>query len=307
MAQVLATTILRTVVTTAASAETFLREATAHRTRAHWCWPTPIVCVIVLAWGWWALSLPRGARRRSSYLDIDGREITSLETASRDAFRSGIPLEHMPPGRSPPRSSPPRTAGSCAITAWTCCAVARAALTNAREASVVRGASTITPAAGPRAVSEPRADAGGARRARSPSRSCSSSLLQARRSSRRTSTPCISARERGRRGAGRRRRRAPPVRQEPRVAPARRDRAARRVDPGAEPHLRRIAGAAPEPARPRPRRRWSATARRARPRRSAAMTREPTRPAQRRWRPRRGSWSSCATRSPVAAARRSAA
>ena len=43
---------------------------------------TPIVCVVVLAWGWWTLTLPKGAPPPIAYVDIDGREIASLESQS---------------------------------------------------------------------------------------------------------------------------------------------------------------------------------------------------------------------------------
>jgi penicillin-binding protein 1B len=102
----------------------------------------PVLCLIVLAWGWWALSLPRGAAPPIVYLDIDGREITSFESEA-GRFQIWVPLEHIPP------------AVAAAVIAAEdrrfmrhhgvdLLAVARAALTNAREASVVRGASTIT-------------------------------------------------------------------------------------------------------------------------------------------------------------------
>ena len=102
----------------------------------------PIVTVIVLAWGWWALSLPKGAPPPIVYLDIDGREITSFETQA-GRYQIWVPLDRMPP------------AVAAAVIAAEdrrfmrhhgvdLLAVARAALTNARENSVVRGASTIT-------------------------------------------------------------------------------------------------------------------------------------------------------------------
>src|SRR5262245_62956981 len=76
------------------------------------------------------------------YLDIDGREITSFETAS-GRVQVWVPLERIPP------------AVTAAVIAAEdrrfmrhhgvdLLAVAWAAFTNAREASVVRGASTIT-------------------------------------------------------------------------------------------------------------------------------------------------------------------
>jgi len=102
----------------------------------------PIVGVIVLAWGWWALSLPRGAPPPITYVDLDGREIATLESHG-GRMQIWVPLAQMPP------------AVAAAVIAAEdrrfmrhhgvdLLAVARAALTNAREASVVRGASTIT-------------------------------------------------------------------------------------------------------------------------------------------------------------------
>jgi len=103
---------------------------------------TPILCLIGLAWGWWALSLPRAAAPPIVYLDIDGREITSFESQG-GRFQIWVPLERIPP------------AVAAAVIAAEdrrfmrhhgvdLLAVARAALTNARENTVVRGASTIT-------------------------------------------------------------------------------------------------------------------------------------------------------------------
>lgn len=102
----------------------------------------PIVCVIVAAWGWWALSLPRGGAPPIVYLDIDGRPIMSLES---DAGRVQIwtPLSHIPPAVAAAviAAEDRRFMRHHGVDLF---AVARAALTNAREASVVRGASTIT-------------------------------------------------------------------------------------------------------------------------------------------------------------------
>lgn len=103
---------------------------------------TPIVCVIVLAWGWWALSLPRGAPPPITYLDIDGRELTSFERES-GRVQVWIPLEHMPPA-VPAAVIAAEDRRFMRHHGVDLLAVARAALTNAREASVVRGASTIT-------------------------------------------------------------------------------------------------------------------------------------------------------------------
>jgi len=101
-----------------------------------------ILGALVLAWGWWDLTLPRVGMPPVVYLDIDGREITSFETAS-GRVQVSVPLERIPP------------AVAAAVIAAEdrrfmrhhgvdLLAVARAAFTNAREASVVRGASTIT-------------------------------------------------------------------------------------------------------------------------------------------------------------------
>jgi membrane peptidoglycan carboxypeptidase len=57
---------------------------------------TPIVCVVVLAWGWWTLTLPKGAPPPIAYVDVDGREIASLESRS-GRVQIWIPLAQMPP------------------------------------------------------------------------------------------------------------------------------------------------------------------------------------------------------------------
>jgi len=102
----------------------------------------PIVGVIVLAWGWWALSLPRGAAPPIVYLDIDGREITTLASES-GRVQVWVPLEHIPPAvvAAVIAAEDRRFMRHHGVDLL---AVARAALTNAREASVVHGASTIT-------------------------------------------------------------------------------------------------------------------------------------------------------------------
>jgi 1A family penicillin-binding protein len=102
----------------------------------------PIVGVIVLAWGWWALSLPRGAAPPIVYLDIDGREITTLASES-GRVQVWVPLEHIPPAvvAAVIAAEDRRFMRHHGVDLL---AVARAALTNTREASVVRGASTIT-------------------------------------------------------------------------------------------------------------------------------------------------------------------
>jgi 1A family penicillin-binding protein len=102
----------------------------------------PIVGAIVLAWGWWALSLPRSGVPPIVYMDIDGREITSLESES-GRVQVWVPLERMPPAVAAAviAAEDRRFMGHHGVDLL---AVAQAALTNAREASVVRGASTIT-------------------------------------------------------------------------------------------------------------------------------------------------------------------
>jgi membrane peptidoglycan carboxypeptidase len=56
----------------------------------------PVLGAIVLAWGWWALAMPRGGAPPIVYLDMDGREIPSLE--SKDGrIQMWVPLENIPP------------------------------------------------------------------------------------------------------------------------------------------------------------------------------------------------------------------
>ena len=102
----------------------------------------PILCLIGLVWGWWALSLPKGAAPPIGYLDIDGREITSFE-GDAGRYQIWVPLEHVPPAVAAAviAAEDRRFMSHHGVDLL---AVARAALTNAREASVVRGASTIT-------------------------------------------------------------------------------------------------------------------------------------------------------------------
>jgi len=102
----------------------------------------PIVAVIVLAWGWWALSLPHGAPPPVSYVDLDGRELTSFESDG-GRVQVWIPLEQMPPA-VPAAVIAAEDRRFMRHHGVDLLAIARAALTNAREASVVRGASTIT-------------------------------------------------------------------------------------------------------------------------------------------------------------------
>jgi len=103
---------------------------------------TPIVCVVVLAWGWWTLTLPKGAPPPIAYVDIDGREIASLESRS-GRVQIWIPLAQMPPA-VPAAVIAAEDRRFMRHHGVDPLAVARAALTNARENSVVRGASTIT-------------------------------------------------------------------------------------------------------------------------------------------------------------------
>jgi penicillin-binding protein 1B len=102
----------------------------------------PIVGVIVLAWGWWALALPRGAPPPVAYVDLDGRELTSFESDG-GRVQVWIPLAHMPPA-VPAAVIAAEDHRFMRHHGVDLLAVARAALTNAREAAVVRGASTIT-------------------------------------------------------------------------------------------------------------------------------------------------------------------
>jgi penicillin-binding protein 1B len=102
----------------------------------------PMLLVVVLAWGWWTLVLPRGGMPPITYLDIDGREITSFEAAS-GRVQIWVPLERMPPAvvAAVIAAEDRRFTRHHGVDLL---AVGQAALTNAREASVVRGASTIT-------------------------------------------------------------------------------------------------------------------------------------------------------------------
>src|SRR5262245_64820643 len=56
----------------------------------------PILGVIVLAWGWWTLVLPRSGVPPITYLDIDGHELTSFEAAG-GRVQIWVPLERIPP------------------------------------------------------------------------------------------------------------------------------------------------------------------------------------------------------------------
>jgi 1A family penicillin-binding protein len=102
----------------------------------------PVLTVLFLAWGWWALSLPKGTPPPIVYLDIDGREITSFETQA-GRYQIWVPLDQIPPAVAAAviAAEDRRFMRHHGVDPL---AVARAALTNARENSVVRGASTIT-------------------------------------------------------------------------------------------------------------------------------------------------------------------
>jgi membrane peptidoglycan carboxypeptidase len=56
----------------------------------------PVLGAIVLAWGWWALAMPQGGAPPIVYLDMDGREIPSLESED-GRIQMWVPLEHIPP------------------------------------------------------------------------------------------------------------------------------------------------------------------------------------------------------------------
>ena len=100
--------------------------------------------VLTLAWGWWAYPLPdaSGASRPVVYLDSDGREIASFHGVN-GRYQIWLPLDRIPP-----------TVVGAVIAAEDrrfmnhlgvdFLAIARAAVDNAREGDVVRGASTIT-------------------------------------------------------------------------------------------------------------------------------------------------------------------
>jgi penicillin-binding protein 1B len=95
-----------------------------------------------LAWGWWALALPRGATRPITYLDADRQEIASAQGAA-GRVQIWVPLDRIPPSVVAAfiAAEDRRFMHHHGVDVL---AVGRAALTNAREASVVRGASTIT-------------------------------------------------------------------------------------------------------------------------------------------------------------------
>ena len=94
-----------------------------------------------LAWGWWALALPRGATLPITYLDADRQEIASAHGAA-GLVQIWVPLDRIPPSvvASVIAAEDRRFMHHHGVDVL---AVGRAALTNARGASV-RGASTIT-------------------------------------------------------------------------------------------------------------------------------------------------------------------
>ncbi len=102
----------------------------------------PVLCLIGAAWLWWSLALPKGAAPPIVYLDIDGREITSFESQA-GRFQIWVPLDRIPPAVSAAviAAEDRRFMRHHGVDVL---AVGRAALTNARENTVVRGASTIT-------------------------------------------------------------------------------------------------------------------------------------------------------------------
>src|SRR5256712_6669729 len=94
-----------------------------------------------LAWGWWGLALPKQATPPIAYLDADRQELASFQADGR--FQIWVPLDRMPASvvAAVIAAEDRRFMRHHGVDIL---AVARAALTNAREASVVRGASTIT-------------------------------------------------------------------------------------------------------------------------------------------------------------------
>ena len=49
-----------------------------------------------LAWGWWALALPRGATLPITYLDADRQEIASAQ-GNNGRVQIWVPLDRIPP------------------------------------------------------------------------------------------------------------------------------------------------------------------------------------------------------------------
>jgi penicillin-binding protein 1B len=100
------------------------------------------VSFALLAWGWWVLALPTGARTPITYLDADRQEIASA-LGENGRVQIWVPLDQIPPSvvAAVVAAEDRRFMRHMGVDLL---AVGRAALTNAREATVVRGASTIT-------------------------------------------------------------------------------------------------------------------------------------------------------------------
>jgi penicillin-binding protein 1B len=96
----------------------------------------------ILIWGWWTLALPKGAPVSITYLDGDRQEIASL-LGQNGRVQIWTPLNRIPPlvVAAVVAAEDRRFMSHVGVDPL---AVGRAALTNAREATVVRGASTIT-------------------------------------------------------------------------------------------------------------------------------------------------------------------
>ncbi len=99
---------------------------------------------LALAWGWWAYPLPDGseASRPVVYLDSEGREIASFHGVN-GRYQIWLPLERIPPivVGAVIAAEDRRFKNHLGVDFL---AIARAAVANAREGDVVRGASTIT-------------------------------------------------------------------------------------------------------------------------------------------------------------------
>ena len=96
----------------------------------------------IVAWGWWTLSLPRGASAPITYLDRDRQEIAPL-LGENGRAQIWTPLDRIPRAvvAAVLAAEDRRFMSHVGVDPL---AVGRAALVNAREATVVRGASTIT-------------------------------------------------------------------------------------------------------------------------------------------------------------------
>ena len=107
-----------------------------------WFFGITSVSLVLLAWGWWVLALPTGARAPITYLDADRQEIASSH-GENGRVQIWVPLDQIPPSvvAAVVAAEDRRFMRHMGVDLL---AVGRAALTNAREASVVRGASTIT-------------------------------------------------------------------------------------------------------------------------------------------------------------------